>query len=276
MKQSGGINMYKLIAIDIDGTLLNSHEEITEQVNMAIQKAKSRGVKVVLCTGRPIGGIHSFIDTLNLKGEDDFSITFNGAFVQNNRTKEVTSENFLTYKDLKAFYDLSQDVHSSMHYFDLTDMYTPNKKISRYTVYESHANQVQLHYRPMDETPEGIHIPKIMFIDDEEHLNKTIEAIPESYKEKYMLVKSAPFFLDILQPDVSKANAVKHLSEKFSIKREEIICIGDGENDLSMIEFAGCGVAMANATSSVKKAADFETLSNDENGVAHAIEKLIL
>src|SRR5690625_2859017 len=142
--------MYKLIAIDIDGTLLNSHEEITEQVNMTIQKAKSRGVKVVLCTGRPIGGIHSFIDTLNLKGEDDFSITFNGAFVQNNRTKEVTSENFLTYRDLKAFYDLSQDVHSSMHYFDLTDMYTPNKKISRYTVYESHANQVQLHYRPID------------------------------------------------------------------------------------------------------------------------------
>src|SRR5699024_7237627 len=160
------INVYKLVAIDIDGTLLNSYQEITQQVKVAIQNAKARGVKVVLCTGRPIGGIHSFIKELNLEDKDDFSITFNGAFVQNNLTKKVTSESFLTYRDLKDIYNLSHKVHSPMHYFDLTDMYTPNKRISQYTVHESYTNQVQLHYRPIGDTPEDIHIPKIMFVDD--------------------------------------------------------------------------------------------------------------
>jgi len=268
--------LYKLVAIDIDGTLLNSREEITEEINTAIQAAKTKGVKVVLCTGRPIGGVYSFIEELKLNDEEDFVITFNGALVQNTRTKEVTTKNFLTNKDLKSLFELSQKVNSPMHYFDLRDMYTPNKKINRYTVYESYTNQVPLHYRPMDETPKGIQIPKVMFIDDEKRLNAIIEAIPESFKEKYTMVKSAPFFLEILHPTVSKASAVKQLAEKLSIEREEIVCIGDGENDLSMVKYAGCGVAMANATPSVKKAADFQTLSNDENGVAYAIEKLIL
>jgi len=269
-------NVYKLVAIDIDGTLLNSYQEITQQVKVAIQNAKARGVKVVLCTGRPIGGIHSFIKELNLEDKDDFSITFNGAFVQNNLTKKVTSESFLTYRDLKDIYNLSHKVHSPMHYFDLTDMYTPNKRISQYTVHESYTNQVQLHYRPIGDTPEDIHIPKIMFVDDKERLNKTIEAIPEQYKDRYMFVKSNPFFLEILQTGVSKGNAVKQLAEMLSIEREEIMCIGDGENDLSMIEYAGCGVAMANATPNVKKVADFHTLSKDDSGVAYAIKKLIL
>src|SRR5699024_9673830 len=163
-----------------------------------------------------------------------------------------------------------------MHYFDLTDMYTPNKRISQYTVHESYTNQVQLHYRPIGDTPEDIHIPKIMFVDDKERLNKTIEAIPEQYKDRYMFVKSNPFFLEILQTGLSKGNAVKQLAEMLSIEREEIMCIGDGENDLSMIEYAGCGVAMANATPNVKKVADFHTLSKDDSGVAYAIKKLIL
>ncbi|WP_026908792.1 sugar-phosphatase [Paucisalibacillus globulus] len=268
--------MYKLVAIDIDGTLLNSREEITKEVSNAIQAVKEKGVKVVLCTGRPIGGVHHLVEELELNDKEDFVITFNGALVQNTNTEEVILQNLLTYQDLMDLHELSINVNSHMHYFDLDDMFTPNKKIHLYTIYEAFANQLPIHYRPLDETPEDIMVPKVMFIDYEERLNNIIEAIPKAYKEKYMMVTSTPFFLEILNPIVSKGNAVKQLANRLSIKREEVICIGDGENDLSMIEYAGCGVAMGNATSLVKKPADFQTLSKDENGVAYALDKLIL
>lgn len=268
--------MYKLVAIDIDGTLLNSRNEITKEVNDAIQAAKAKGVKVVLCTGRPIVGVNPYIEELKLNGEADFAITFNGALVQNTHTEEVFLENNLTYQDLNDLYELSKKVRSPMHYFDSKNMYNPNKTINLYTIYEAFANQIPIHYRPFDETPTDIVIPKVMFVDEPERLDKIIETIPDSFKEKYMMIKSTPFYLEILHPIVSKGRAIKQLAEKLSIKREEIICIGDGENDLSMIEYAGCGVAMANAAPTIKEAADFQTLSKDENGVAYAIEQLIL
>lgn len=266
--------MYKLVAIDIDGTLLNDYKEVTQEVRGALQAAKEKGVKVVLCTGRPIGGVHGFIEELNL--QDQYVITFNGALVQYTRTKEVVSEITLTYQDLKRLYDLSQELHSPMHFFDSTTIYTPNKEINKYTIYESYANQVPLHYRTIEEIPENMLIPKVMFIDEPERLSKIMANIPDSIKENYTMVQSAPFFLEILHPSVSKGNAVKLLAERLSIKREEVICIGDGENDLSMVEYAGCGVAMGNAVPSIKEAAQFQTLSNNEHGVAYAIEKLIL
>jgi Cof subfamily protein (haloacid dehalogenase superfamily) len=268
--------LYKLMAIDIDGTLMNDRKEITKEVNDAIQAAKAKGVKVVICTGRPIVGVQSILKELKLTDEEDYVITFNGALVQNTYNKDVESQITLTYENLKELYELSQKIDSPLQFFDTENLYTPNKVINRYTVHEAHINQIPIHYRPIDEVPTDMLIPKVMFIDEPERLNQIIANIPESFWDKYTFVKSTPFFLEILDPSVSKGNAVKLLAEKLSIKQEEVICIGDGENDLSMIEYAGCGVAMANAESVVKEAAQFHTLSNNEHGVAYAIEKLIL
>ena len=268
--------MYKLVAIDIDGTLMNDRKEITKEVNDAIQAAKAKGVSVVICTGRPIVGVQSIIEELKLNDEEDFVITFNGALVQNTYSKDVESQITLAYENLKELYELSLKLDSPFQFFDTESLYTPNREISRYTVHEAHINQIPIHYLPIDEVPKDMLIPKVMFIDEPERLNTIIANIPESLWEKYTFVKSTPFFLEILDPSVSKGNAVKQLAEKLSIKQEEVICIGDGENDLSMVEYAGCGVAMANAVSVVKEVAQFHTLSNNENGVAYAIEKLVL
>ncbi len=264
------------MAIDIDGTLMNDRKEITKEVNDAIQAARAKGVRVVICTGRPIVGVQSIIEELKLNDKDDYVVTFNGALVQNTHTNEVESQITLTYEDLKELYKLSLKINSPLHFFDTENLYTPNRDINRYTIHEAHINQIPLHYRPIAEVPTDMIIPKVMFIDEPEHLNHIIANIPESIWDKYALVKSAPFFLEFLDPSVSKGNAVKQLAEKLSIKQEEVICIGDGENDVSMIEYAGCGVAMGNAESVVKEVAQFQTLSNNENGVAYAIEKLVL
>jgi Cof subfamily protein (haloacid dehalogenase superfamily) len=272
----GGEVLYKLIAIDIDGTLMNDRKEITKEVNDAIQAAKAKGVKVVICTGRPIVGVQSIIEELKLNDEDEYVITFNGALVQNTYNQDVESQITLKYENLKELYDLSLKLNSPLHFFDTENLYTPNREISRYTIHEAHINQVSLHYMPIDEVAKDMLIPKVMFIDEPERLDNIIANIPEEFWDKYTFVKSTPFFLEILDPSVSKGNAVKLLAEKLGITREEVICIGDGENDLSMIEYAGCGVAMANAVSVVKEVAQFQTLSNNENGVAYAIEKLVL
>lgn len=268
--------MYKLIAIDIDGTLLNDRHEITTDVKDALNEAKRQGIKVVLCTGRPVGGIRSFIKALQLDEEGDFAIAYNGAFVQDNHTNKVVAELSLTYDDLVYLYDLSIELNTPMHFFDAKKVYTPNTDISEYTVLESYLTKVPLSYCKISDVPSNISIPKIMFIDQPENLSRTIQALPEDLNKQYTIVKSAPHFLEFVHPNASKGNAVKKLAEQLGIKREEVMCIGDNGNDLSMIQYAGCGVAMGNAIPEVKAAANFQTKSNNESGVAYAIEKLVL
>lgn len=267
--------MYKLVAIDIDGTLINDQRELTKEVYEEIQRVRSKGIKVVICTGRPINGALPFAEKLNMNGDDDFIITFNGALVQNLRTKKPVTQISLAYQDLIDLYHLSLQLQTPIHFFDDEAVYTPNRDISHYTLYEAYANRIPLRYRSIDEIPVDFRLPKVMFIDEPERLDQTIANIPESFKQKYSMMKSAPFFFEILHPEVTKGNAVKKLAEKFSIKREEVICIGDGGNDVSMIEYAGCGVAMANAVPEVKNVAKFHTRSNNENGVAYALQQLI-
>ncbi|MTT31146.1 sugar-phosphatase [Terrilactibacillus sp. BCM23-1] len=268
--------MYKLIAIDMDGTLLNDQHEVTSEVRSALHAAKAKGVKIVLCTGRPIGGVRRYLKDLELDQEGDYCIAYNGALVQHTYTNEIITELSLGYSDLRRFYDLSLKLRTNMHFFDSANLYTPNKDISKYTVLESYMTQVPLHYRAIEEIPEDILLPKIMFIDEPEHLNEVIAAIPNELREHYTMVRSSPYFYEMLNPAASKGNAVRKLAETLGINRQEVICMGDNGNDLSMIEFAGCGVAMANAIPEVKEIANYQTRSNNENGVAHAIHELVL
>ena len=268
--------MIKLVAIDIDGTLLNDQHEVTDEVKTALHAAKEKGVKVVLCTGRPIGGVKQYLEALNLTQDGDYVIAYNGALVQNAHTKEVVSELTLEYKDLQTVYEISKELGSPMHYFDSANLYSPNRRISEYTVLESYLTTVPLSYMSVEEAPKDIVIPKMMFIDEPKKLDEIIAQIPEKMKEEYMLVKSAPFFLEILNPNVSKGNAVKLLSETLGIKQEEVMAIGDNGNDVTMVSYAGCGVAMENAIPELKDVADHITASNNDHGVAKAIDQFIL
>jgi len=115
-----------------------------------------------------------------------------------------------------------------------------------------------------------------MMIDEPEILDKAIARIPAEVKEKYTVLKSAPYFLEILDKRVNKGTGVKSLADALGIKPEEIMTLGDQENDIAMLEYAGLGVAMENAIPSVKEVANFVTKSNLEDGVAYAIEKFVL
>lgn len=260
----------------MDGTLLNDRHEVPADVKSTLAEAKKQGIKIVLCSGRPIVGMRKYIEELNLMEVDDYAIAFNGAFTQNTNTDEIAAQFLLTHQDLTELYNLSKEFNTPMHFYDMENVYTPNADISKYTVLESYLNTLPLRYRQVEEIPTDFVLPKVEFIDDPVKLEQTIQALPKSLYEKYSVNQSAAFFLGIIHRDASKGNAVKQLSAQLGIKQEEVMTIGDNENDISMIEFAGCGVAMGNAIPALKAVANYETLTNNESGVAHAIKELAL
>ena len=266
----------KLIAIDIDGTLLTSNHQLTEEVKAALKKAEEKGVKIVLCTGRPLTGVQDLIAELDLYSENDYVITYNGALIQKTKSQEIISQVGLTHDDYIAIDGLARKLNVHFHTETEKFMYTSNRDISRYTVLESHLVDMPLKFRTPEEITPDLNIMKMMMVDDPEILDTAITKIPQEFYNKYTIVKSTPYFLEFLNKKVDKGAAVKQLAEQLGLEAREVMALGDNENDLPMIEYAGLGIAMGNATENIKNTASFITASNDAHGVAVAIEKFVL
>jgi hypothetical protein len=266
----------KLIAIDMDGTLLLPDHTISPAVKQAIAAARERGVKVVLCTGRPYAGVHNYLKELHMEQEGDYCITYNGALVQKASDGSTVAQTALSYDDYRYLEQLSRDVGSHFHALDRNTLYTANRDISYYTVHESFVATIPLVFCEAENMARDIQLLKVMMIDEPAILDKAIARIPSDVKEKYTVLKSAPYFLEILDKRVNKGTGVKALADTLGIQPEEIMTLGDQENDIAMIEYAGMGVAMENAIPAVKEVANFVTKSNLEDGVAYAIEKFVL
>ncbi len=271
----GGIHMYKIIALDMDGTLLTSDKKISEKTKEALKKAEEKGIKVVLASGRPLEGITRYLEELDLLKNDDYVLSYNGGVVRNTKTKECIYKSVLKGSDLKAIYKLSRELGVNIHAFSVKEgLITP--KISTYTQYEAEINNIQINIRDFETVDDDDEIIKVMMIDEPEILDPAIGRLPENFYEKYNIFKSAPYFLEFTNKQVDKGLGLKHLGEYLKVKREEIIACGDAGNDVSMIRYAGLGVAMDNATEDVKEVADVITGSNDKDGIAEIVEKYIL
>lgn len=266
--------MYKLIAVDMDGTLLNEQKEITNRCRQAVVELKKKGKKFVLATGRPIHGVMRYLEKLNLFDENDYVITYNGALVQSTKTKHIIFDKPLSLDAYRELYELSLLLKVNIHALTERNVLTPRK--SRYTELEAEINQMPILVGPVDGVDPSAVIVKVMFVDEAELLDAALTKLPDWVKEKYTVLRSAPYFLEFLDKSVNKGVGVSVVARQLGLKREEIICVGDAGNDLDMIRYAGLGVAMGNAFDEIKSAADYVTHSNEEDGVAHVIEKFML
>lgn len=267
--------MYKLIALDMDGTLLTTDKKVSERTSAAIKAAEAKGVKIVLASGRPLIGINKYLEELELFKGEDYVLSFNGGLVQNTKTEEIVSKVSLKGSDLKYIYEISKNLNINIHAFSAKDgLITPQN--SKYTKYEAEINGIDINIKDFNQIEDEEDIIKVMMIDPQEILDPAIEKLPSEIYEKYSVFKSAPFFLEFTHKEVDKGLGLKKLGEYLGIEQEEIIACGDAGNDLSMIKYAGLGVAMDNAVPEVKAAANFITTSNDEDGIAKVIEKFIL
>jgi len=266
----------KLIALDMDGTLLQPDHTISPGVKQAIAEARARGVYVVLCTGRPYAGVESYLRELRMDNPEDYCVTYNGALVQKASDASTVLQTPLHYNDYRYLQALADEVGSHFQALDRNTLYTANRDISRYTVHESMITTIPLVFCEAENMDKNGTFLKVMMIDEPAILDAAIAKIPAEVFERYNLVKSSAYYLEILDKRVSKGTAVQAVAERLGIKAEEVMAVGDHENDIAMIEYAGVGVAMGNAIEKTKAVSNFVTRSNQEDGVAYAIEKFVL
>lgn len=265
----------KLVAVDLDGTLLTDNRDITPQVFDAVQDAKKAGVKVVIATGRPISGVQKILKDLKLTDPGDYVITFNGGLVQDAATAEDVVKETLSYDDYLDIELLARKLKLPMHASTKQGMYTANRNIGKYTIYESMLVDSPVFYRTPEEMA-GKEIVKIMMVDEPDILDEKIKLIPQAFFDKYNISKSAPFYLEITPKTASKGKAIQYLAEYLGLTLDQTMAIGDQENDRSMLEMVHNPVVMENGTAELKKIAKYITKSNQESGVAHAIREWVL
>ncbi|WP_239256387.1 sugar-phosphatase [Listeria ilorinensis] len=268
--------MYKLIAIDIDGTLLNDAHELVVPVIERIKAAKQAGAKVVLCSGRPLVGLRHSLEQLELLDAEDYAITMNGAIVLKTKTGEIVADSALDKEALQDIFAFCAPLGAHLTYLDATKMYVPHEEISILTCKDSLLLQTPLFYQPVDKAPNDIRIAKAMLLDEPEKIDEVVAALTKELQEKYYIVRSVPYNLEFLHKGVSKGTALKQLADSLGISRDEVMAIGDAENDSTMLEYAGMPVVMDNAAEHIKQLGKFITKTNNEAGVAYALEELVL
>lgn len=267
--------MYKLIALDMDGTLLNEEKKVTQRTKDAICAAKNKGVTVVLATGRPIEGVHRYLEELNMLGDNDYVLSYNGSLVQKTKNKEIISKMTLKGTDATYLYNLSNELNVNIHAFSENEgLITPRD--NKYTNVEADINGIKFKEFNFENIDSEDVMVKIMMIDEPEILQKAVDNLPKELYEKYTVVRSAPYFLEFLNKEANKGTGLELLAKHLGVKREEIITMGDAGNDLHMIEYAGMGIAMGNAFDEIKEVANYITDTNENDGVAKAIEKFVL
>lgn len=266
----------KLIALDLDGTLVLPDRTVSPKVKETIARAQAKGIQVVLCTGRPLPGVLPLLEELDLQEDGDHVITYNGALVQQSNDGKILSHHTLGYDQLLDIHALCEDLNLHSHAVNDDGVFTTNKDVSYYSVRESYLTNVPLRYRELSELDPSLLISKVMIVEPKELLDAAVPKIPAAYAEKYTLLRSEDFFLEVLNKSASKGQALRDLVDYLNIPREEVMAIGDNRNDLDMVEFAGIGVAMGNAVADVKEISDYVTDSNVHDGVATAIEKFAL
>ncbi len=268
--------MYKLIAMDMDGTLLKDDKTITTFNKEALKKARELGVKIVLTSGRPVQGIKKYLDELELTGEDDYVIGLNGALICKTSDYSIISSNaVLKGKDLKYIYNKVNHLKTYFHAFtNKEDLINKKSKFS-----DDEEKRLNLKTRVVDflnEVQDEDEILKVVLEEEKEILDEITPQVPKELFEEYNVIRSVDFMLEFMNKGCNKATGLEKLGQYLGISKEEIIAIGDADNDTEMIQYAGLGVAMGNAKDEIKKLADFVTRSNEENGVKNVIDKFIL
>ena len=265
---------YKLLVLDLDGTLTNSKKEITAHTRNTLIEAQKRGLKIVLASGRPTYGVAPLANALELDRYEGYILSYNGGEIINWKTGELMYKKWLDNDVLPYLYKCAKANNFAIvtydHEFVLTE--SPDDE---YVLKEALLNVMKI--KKVDNFLEAIPRPitKCLIVGEQTRLAELEKEMYEQLKDKMGVFRSEPYFLELVPKGIDKAQSLSILLKEIGLTKEEMIAIGDGFNDLSMIQYAGLGIAMANAQPIVRENADFITLSNDEDGVAYAVEKFI-
>ena len=267
---------YKLLVLDVDGTLLNDEREISKRTLAALLKVQQMGVRIVLASGRPTYGLMPLAKTLELGNYGGFILSYNGCQIIKAQNGEILFERrinpeMLPYLEKKA----RKNGFAIFTYHD--DTLITDSPDNEYIKNEALLNNLKIIREDEFSTAIDFAPCKCMLVSDKE---KALIGLEQHWEKRLAgtldAFRSEPYFLEVVPCGVNKANTLGALLEHLGVTREEVIAVGDGVCDVTMLQLAGMGVAMGHSQDSVKVCADYVTASNEEDGVALAVEKLIL
>ncbi|MGM0414551.1 MAG: Cof-type HAD-IIB family hydrolase [Bacillota bacterium] len=262
---------YKMIAIDLDNTLLTSEKEMDGETAELIREADKAGKKVILATGRMFEAALPFLEKLEL---DTPLITYNGALVKD-KNRKVIQENLISNDLTKEVIKFAEDYGLHIHYYSAGNYYYrwENKYAREYAEVTGLSGiETRVKLEDYIERP----ALKLLIIEDEKKRREYFKSeLYKFYRNRLSISSSMETYIEITASNVNKGRALAELADDYNILPEEIIAVGDGYNDLSMLEMAGLGVAMENAPEEVRSKADRITQSNDNQGVAKVLEYLL-
>jgi len=267
---------YKAIALDLDGTLLNSKKEISKRNKEVIQKAAEQGIKIILASGRPIPGMRKIAHQLHLEEVGGYVLAYNGGLIVDCKTGDVIRQVTVPEQYYGEIVHCANRHGVALLTYDqdgiiATDAEDPHVQL------ESRINHIPVkEVYPMEEVAKQNPPVKFLCVGDHKILQEVKAQLDEKLKGAVNIFFSEPYFLEITPQGIEKASSLELLLGELGIERKHLVACGDGYNDIPMMRYAGLSVAMENGQDETKEWADYIAPLNDEDGVAVAIEKYVL
>lgn len=265
---------FRYVALDLDGTLTNSEKVITPDTFQALMQAQQQGYHLILCSGRPVYGITHLAEQLKMEEYGGFIIAFNGGKVIDCTTMQVVMEKKLPDELVPRIYNTAvREGFALLTYRGKTIV--TNRQFDRHVMHNAYINRLPI--VELKDFLAEIEYPvnKCLIVGEPEPLSQLEIKMRDEYGDTMGVFRSQPFFLECVPPGIDKAVALDALLKYAGTTRQSLIAFGDGWNDISMIEYAGLGIAMGNAVDELKQKADIITLSNEEDGVAYALKRML-
>lgn len=265
---------YKLIAMDLDGTLSNDQKVITEKTKQALMAAQEQGIRLALASARPSPGLFRERDVLDMQNHNGILMSYNGGRIVDAATGKVLFETSIDLEETKAVLRKLEDLPVTPILDDGVQFYVTDRNGFKVD-YECRNNNMIcsevgnladfLTFAPI----------KILMSVDPAIIGDVQKQIAAMLPASLTVVQTAAFYLEVIPKVINKGQGIRDICGVLGITAEEVISFGDAENDIPMLKAAGMGVAMGNASDAVKQAADMVTLSNNDDGIAYALEKLL-
>ena len=263
---------YRAIALDLDGTLTNHAKVVTPYTRQMLLKAQHDGAYIILASGRPTFGIVPVAECLDMKENGGFILSYNGGKIVDWKSGEILYAKHLPDDVVPTLYKYAKNKGYALLGYTGKEILTEMPE-DQYVREESRINKIDI--RKVENLLAVLepHPTKLLMTGNPADIIKAEEELQELVGDRMDVFRSAPYFIELVPKGIDKAQSLLRLLTKLNLTSKDMIAFGDGYNDLSMLKLAGMGVAMANAAPEVRAEADYVTLSNEEDGVAAAIEK---
>lgn len=265
---------YRLIAMDLDGTLNNDEKKITEKTRMALMQAQQQGIRLVLASARPSPGLYRERDALRLQDHNGILMSYNGGRIVDAATGKVLFETAMDMELTKNILRQLKELPVTPILDDGKQFYVTDRQGFKVD-YECKNNNMEC--TEVDDLADFLTFApiKILMSVQPEMLPQIQQRIAAFLPDSLTVVQTAPFYLEIIPNTINKGQGIREVCRLLGLEPAAVIAFGDAQNDIPMLQAAGMGVAMGNATEPTKAAADYVTLSNNQDGIAVALKRFV-